>query len=148
MTDRDQPRFVVGVDGSDSSKQALEWALALAQRTGAVVDAVAAWQFPHQLRGRNVRRGHNTESLAKANETALNQTITEVAGPNPPVTIRPRVLAGHPAFALMQQAEGADLPVLGYRGHGGFVGALLGSVTQHCVQQATCPVVVIRGPRE
>jgi nucleotide-binding universal stress UspA family protein len=40
----------------------------------------------------------------------------------------------------------AQLLVLGCRGHGGFVGALLGSASQYCVQHATCPVVVIRGP--
>lgn len=56
------------------------------------------------------------------------------------------MIEGHPAAVLLTAAEGADLLVLGCRGHGGFVGALLGSVSQHCVHHATCPVVIIRRP--
>lgn len=47
--------------------------------------------------------------------------------------------------ALLDASAGAELLVVGNRGHGGFVGALLGSVSQHCLHQATCPVVVVRG---
>jgi nucleotide-binding universal stress UspA family protein len=66
---------------------------------------------------------------------------------NEAVTIRPRIVEDHAAQALLDAAEGADLVVVGSRGHGGFSGALLGSVSQHVVQHATCPVVVIRGGR-
>jgi nucleotide-binding universal stress UspA family protein len=54
------------------------------------------------------------------------------------------VMEGHPAGVLLGASVGAELLVAGNRGHGGFVEALLGSVSQHCVQHATCPVVVIR----
>ena len=53
---------------------------------------------------------------------------------------------GHPAFSLIEQAKDADLLVVGTRGHGGFVGLLLGSVGEHCVTHAPCPVVVVRSP--
>ena len=63
------------------------------------------------------------------------------------VDIRPVVVEDNPARALLDAAKGADLLVVGSRGHGGFTEALLGSVGQHCVHHAECPVVVIRGAR-
>jgi nucleotide-binding universal stress UspA family protein len=57
----------------------------------------------------------------------------------------PRSPRGHAAQVLLDACEGADLLVVGSRGHGGFIEALPGSVSQHCMQHASCPVVVIRG---
>jgi nucleotide-binding universal stress UspA family protein len=48
-------------------------------------------------------------------------------------------------MVLVNESEGADLLVVGNRGHGAFHGMLLGSVSIHCVTNATCPVVVVRG---
>jgi len=73
--------------------------------------------------------------------------VADAVDAHPPVTVRARVAQGHPAFALIRCARGADLLVLGSRGHGGFVGALLGSVAQHCVHHAPCPAVIVRGAR-
>jgi nucleotide-binding universal stress UspA family protein len=50
----------------------------------------------------------------------------------------------HAAEVLIERSEEADLLVVGSRGHGGFVGMLLGSVTQHLVAHANCPVVIVR----
>jgi nucleotide-binding universal stress UspA family protein len=65
-----------------------------------------------------------------------------VLGASAPVTRR--LEQGHPAIALVAASERAQLLVVGSRGHGAFAGMLLGSVSQHCVQHAHCPVVVIR----
>jgi nucleotide-binding universal stress UspA family protein len=54
------------------------------------------------------------------------------------------VVNGHPAQALIDAANGADLLVVGSRGHGTFAEALLGSVSQHCVHHAPCPVLIVR----
>jgi nucleotide-binding universal stress UspA family protein len=59
--------------------------------------------------------------------------------------VRARVVEGNAAQVLLDASDGADLLVVGSRGHGGFTEALLGSVSQHCVHHARCPVVVIRG---
>jgi nucleotide-binding universal stress UspA family protein len=54
------------------------------------------------------------------------------------------VLEGHPAPVLLELAKDADLLVVGSRGHGQFTGMLIGSVSEHVVSHASCPVVVVR----
>ncbi|MGC9665150.1 universal stress protein [Planosporangium sp. 12N6] len=142
-TDR---RIVVGVDGSESSRHALRWAIDQAALTGATVDAVNAWELPtYAGMAPVVDTGDEAEALSKAGEQMLAETLTAVSGDHPTVAIRSRVVQGHAAFELLRAAEGADLLVLGCRGHGGFIGVLLGSVSQYCVYHANCPVVVVRG---
>jgi len=69
----------------------------------------------------------------------LADAISAAVGPDSAVTVRPQVVQGHPAQVLLEAADGADLLVVGSRGHGGFESALLGSVSQHCVHHARCP---------
>ena len=135
-------RIVVGVDGSVSSKSALRWAIRQAELTGAVVDAVIAWHYPGEY-------GYPTPIADDANYEELatkvvTDAIAEVSGLDGPVQIRPRVVEGNPATVLLTVSAGAELLVVGSRGHGGFVEALLGSVSQHIVHHAMCPVVVLR----
>jgi nucleotide-binding universal stress UspA family protein len=147
-----QHRIVVGIDGSPESNQALRWALRQAELTGAVVEAINAWQVPVNAGWGPIEvgwspAGRDADDLKKASEQTLNEAVDELAETSPPVTVHTRSMPGHPASVLLQAAHGADLLVLGSRGHGGFVGALLGSVSQYCVHHATCPVVVIREER-
>jgi len=150
-----QRRIVVGVDGSASSKAALAWAIRQAKLTGVVVDAVIAWSFPGTYGSpMPVTRVLNVEEIASRvladaiaevpGTSAITDTIAEVSGASGPVTIRSKIVEGHPARVLLDESAGADLLVVGSRGYGGFTEALLGSIGQHCVQHATCPVVVIR----
>ncbi|HEY2640028.1 MAG TPA: universal stress protein, partial [Streptosporangiaceae bacterium] len=74
----------------------------------------------------------------------LSDSIAEVLNPASQVKVSATVRQGNAVQVLLDAADGADLPVVGSRGHGGFVEALLGSVAQHCVHHANCPVVVIR----
>ena len=76
----------------------------------------------------------------------LAGAIAEVSSPAEQVTITSKMVEGNAARALLDASTGADLLVVGSRGHGGFAEALLGSVGQHCVHHATCPVVVVRNP--
>ena len=74
----------------------------------------------------------------------LLQVIKEVLGEDPPVLVQPRVKQGNPAKVLIEESADADLLVVGTRGHGGFRGLVLGSVSQHVAAYAKCPVAVIR----
>jgi nucleotide-binding universal stress UspA family protein len=138
----DGHRIVVGVDGSDSSKAALAWAVRQARLTGAAVDAVIAWEFP-------ATGAYPMPSVAEIDfeEIAaemIADAVAEASAMAGPVKITSKVVEGNAAQVLLHESAGADLLVVGSRGHGGFTEALLGSVGQHCVHHATCPVVVIR----
>ena len=142
-------RIIVGVDGSSSSKEALRWAVRQAGLTGAAVEALITWHLP-QVTGTGGYAwppvgGPETTELAKLAEKVLTDAIGEVAGHEGLAPVTALVRQGHAARALLEAAEEAELLVLGSRGHGGFAEALLGSVSQHCVQHARCPVVIIRG---
>jgi nucleotide-binding universal stress UspA family protein len=140
------PRIVAGVDGSASARSALRWAIRQAELTGGSVDAVIAWQYPASYAGYGMApvgvsagadfAGWAAKALAEEVTTATSDSTVDV---------RTQVTEGSAARVLLDAAEGADLLVVGSRGHGGFAEALLGSVGQHCVHHAGCPVVVIRG---
>jgi len=135
-------RIVAGVDGSEPARTALRWALRQARLTGAVLEAVIAWEYPVFSVGQVLLPPDDPETIAGR---TLDEAVRAALGPDPEAEVRQRVLAGHPARLLVEAAEGADLLVVGSRGHGTFAAALLGSVAQHCVQHAPCPVVVVRG---
>lgn len=137
-------RIVAGVDGSAPSKAALTWAARQARLTGATVEAIIAWQYPATY-GYTMPAApeinYNYEEIAAE---VIADTVAEVCGRGEPVKIISRVVEGNAAQVLLDASAGAELLVVGSRGHGGFFEALLGSVGQHCVHHATCPVVVIR----
>jgi nucleotide-binding universal stress UspA family protein len=141
------PSIVAGVDGSPSSLSALRWAVRQAALTGAAVNAVIAWHNPASQGGYGWGTA-GAEQIYDFQEVAaktLTEAVSSIPGPASEVHVRAQVTRGHPAQVLLDACEGADLLVVGSRGHGGFTEALLGSVSQHCVQHASCPVVVIRG---
>lgn len=134
-------RIVVGVDGSESSKSALRWAIRQAKLTGASVDAVTAWRYPTGYGWTPVASELDFESEAKR---ALTEALGEVSGQDPEVPVQPQVAEGSAAEVLVRSAKGADLLVVGSRGHGGLASALIGSVSLNCVLHAHCPVLVLR----
>ena len=139
------PRIVAGVDGSASARSALRWALRQAELTGGSVDAVIAWHYPASYGGYGmVPFGSGDGNFDSWAEKSLADEVAAVAGDSS-VPVRTQVTEGNPAQVLLDAADGADLLVVGCRGHGGFTEALLGSVSQHCVHHARCPVVVVRG---
>lgn len=142
MSDPQQYPVVVGVDGSPASRMALRWAHWQAQLAGGEITALMAWDYPL------IYSWHvpGLENFADSTAEALATVLEEVIGDDPAVTVHKEVAQGHPARALLDSAgeKGARLLVVGNRGHGGFTGALLGSISQHCVHHASCPVVVVR----
>ncbi|HEX2823620.1 MAG TPA: universal stress protein [Streptosporangiaceae bacterium] len=140
-----RPRIVVGVDGFESSRAALRWAIHQAKLTGAVVEAVTAWQVPA---GTDMVPIADMPDYQDDARTVLAEAITEMCTTDTEVEVRPRVVAGRAAQVLVDAAEGAELLVVGSRGHGGLAEALLGSVGQYCVHHAPCPVVIMRGKHQ
>jgi nucleotide-binding universal stress UspA family protein len=139
-------RIVAGVDGSPAALAALRWAVRQAALTGASVDAVIAWQYPMVTSGYAwapvaMVEPADYEEIA---EKIVTDAISSVVDPGSHVHARAVVQQGTTAQVLIDAAAGADMLVVGSRGHGGFAGALLGSVSQHCVHHAPCPVAVIR----
>jgi nucleotide-binding universal stress UspA family protein len=140
-------RIVVGVDGSASSRAALRWAVRQATFTGGTVDAVIAWQIPMMLESYTWAPIGAEEALdfeAEAKKT-IEAVISEEVEPADQHLVTSHVINGHPAEVLLSAASGADLLIVGSRGHGAFAEALLGSVGQHCVHHAHCPVLIMRG---
>ncbi|GAA0529203.1 universal stress protein [Saccharopolyspora subtropica] len=136
-------KIVVGVDGSESSRNALRWALQQAALTGAVVHAVCAWEFPafYSWEGGPLPPDDFEESARRSLDDAVDEVERETG---PPAPIERHLTHGHAAQALLDAAADADLLVVGSRGHGSFYGALLGSVSQRCAVHAQCPVVIVR----
>ncbi len=133
---------VVGVDGSEASRDALRWALGYARLAGASVHALTAWQYPPSYAwAPAVIDQVDLEGDARR---MLKETIEEVVTAHWDVVVQSEVVQGSPGQTLTKAAEHADVLVVGSRGHGAFAGMLLGSVSEHCVHHATCPVVVVR----
>ncbi len=137
-------RIVVGVDGSEPSTRALQWAAGQAKLIGAQLQVVTTWEFPPTL-GWAPPYPSDFDPDKDARK-ALTETVDRVLGPDPEVTVQLTVTEGHPAFVLTEAARGAQLLVVGSRGHGAFAGMLLGSVSEYCASHAPCPVVVVRQP--
>lgn len=145
----DESRIVVGVDGSPGSRAALRWALRYAEHFGGEVVGVLAWAPPNFTEPVPMPPLLSDDELRIRAERILRENIDEAeAALTTSVPIRREVVRGHAARALLDQAEHAELLVVGSRGRGGFVGALLGTVSRHCVTHAPCNVVVVRPPAE
>jgi len=140
-------RIVVGVDGSPSSKAALAWAVEQAGLTGASVEAVIAWHYPVAVGGIPFAPAGAADftDYGEFAMQVLSDAVAATVDPDGPVKVCLVVRAGNAAQVLIDAAKGAELLVVGSRGHGGFTEALLGSVSQACVHHAGCPVVIIRG---
>jgi nucleotide-binding universal stress UspA family protein len=137
--------IVVGVDGSEASKEALRWALEESRLRRSELRAVYAWLYP-QIGGRGYIPPEllDPDLLRETAQERLDALVAEVAGESPGVELEGVVREGPAAKVLTEAAEEAELLVVGSRGHGGFAGLLLGSVSQQCTQHAPCPVVVVR----
>ncbi len=139
-------RIVVGVDGSEPSKEALRWAVCEAELTGSSVEAVMAWEVPTAVYGLGMPMPTAYDPAPYSGEV-LREVIREVTGEHPVVLVSAVLREGQPGKVLVDEAEDADLLVVGSRGHGEVVGILLGSVSEHCATHASCAVVVVRHDR-
>jgi nucleotide-binding universal stress UspA family protein len=139
--------IVVGVDGSEHAERALDWAIEAAKLRGARLVLLSAWHVPAivygapgfapQLEG---RLDKPFEEVAEEVAGAAAKRARE-AGAEAETSVR----QGQAAEVLIEASGGADLLVVGSRGHGGFAGLLLGSVSAQCAHHAKCPVLIVHG---
>jgi nucleotide-binding universal stress UspA family protein len=153
------PAVVVGVDGSAGAQEALRWALAEGRLRNSPVRVVHAWTFGYiassaegYLYGDGwvnpyTSAGVDLSDLHSAAEELLERSLVDIGDETSGVEIERQVVQGAAAAILVSAVAPGDLLVVGSRGHGGFVGLLLGSVSQHCVHHAPCPVVVVHAPK-
>jgi nucleotide-binding universal stress UspA family protein len=147
MTKPAQPaaRIVVGVDGSEPSRLGLRWAAHQARAMGgAQIEAVMAWHYPvnYGTASAYVPAGYDPRRDA---ERSLEQVVSEVFGEDRPVGLDLVVREGGAAKVLLERSRDVTMLIVGSRGHGGFAGLLLGSVSMTCAEHATCPVQVMHG---
>lgn len=132
--------IVVGVDGSAQSVEALRWAGRLAGVLGARITAVGAWENPPEYANFVHFKDDRFDELARKH---VDDALQTAFGPDRPAGLSTVVEFGHPPKVLMHHSRGAAMLVVGRRGHGGFRGLLMGSVSSACVAHAPCPVLVL-----
>lgn len=141
--DRGPERIVVGVDGSEASRHAFEWALDEARLRQATVDAVHAWHMPYSTAYPATFPVPDSGAVEEGARTVLDRIVDGGDARGLPHPVERIVAPGTAAQVVLDVAQGADLVVLGSRGLGGFQGLLLGSVTQHVANHLVCPLVVL-----
>lgn len=137
-------RVVVGVDGSERCLEAVEFAFAAASARGVGLTAVHGWTAPWTPASEGLPlSAAEWRGLHDREELLLAESVAGWATKYPDVEVTRLVVHGNPGKTLVEHSHGAELVVVGSRGRGGFVGLLLGSVSQAVVHHATCPVAVI-----
>ncbi|MGY1682316.1 universal stress protein [Geodermatophilus sp. SYSU D01176] len=143
------PRVVVGVDGSAGARAAVRFAVEDAVRRGVPVEAVIAHRPPEAWMdfdaiGDFEYDRAEAEAVQRA-EGFIAEVLREVPEPHPEIHVT--AVLGSAADALIRESAGADLLVVGSRGHGGFSSMLLGSTSMQCALHAACPVTVVHSPQ-
>ena len=135
--------IVVGVDGSAHSREALRFAVEEARIRGASLQAVMAWHLPYYGGMVGMSLPVDPESMRESYQAELDRAVDAVDGSGLASGIERTLVEGTPGGVLVDASKGATLLVVGSRGHGGFMGLLLGSVSQQVATHAHCPVVII-----
>jgi len=141
------PGITVGIDGSEHSVKALEWAIKEAAIQHSPVTVLAVHLVPKSgWTGNPITLPADIADVEKARQAAeeLVVKVTSQLGDAQPASVKVSAVNGFPAEALIEASRDADLVVLGSRGSGGFARLMMGSVSSQVVQHAHCPVVVVR----
>ena len=138
----DPHRIVVGVDGSRSSEAALRWAADQAERTGAVLDVLMSWEWVAAVGWGPIPDDFDPEHDCRGVVDTMVEATRKV---HPELPVASVVVEGQASDVLVKASRGADLLVVGSRGHGALGGALLGSVSAYCVSHAHSPILVMHG---
>ena len=133
-------RIVVGLDGSDCSRRALDWAIQRATLTDATVDAILAWQWTPQYGVYPF--GPDEATVEKAAQHLLDSELARLPAATP-ASVRGNLVRGHAAKVLLDASAGADVIVVGNHRAGITASRLLGSISQKVARHATVPVIVV-----
>jgi nucleotide-binding universal stress UspA family protein len=136
--------ILVGADGTDHSRAAVRWAAREAQRRNLPLRVTYVYDWDSH-EARYDPRYNDPDVIRKHAEGVAGTAAYEARKVTPHLAVEADPVIGHPAARLLAEAGDADLVVLGSRGHGGFAGLLLGSVSQRVATHAPVPVVVVRG---
>ncbi len=134
--------IVIGIDGSESSAQALAWALKEADLHDWPLMAVMAWGLLDQHHA-TVGEGFDPHYGEDEALTALGVYLERSIGSSRAAKVERQVVCDLAAPGLLDRSAGASLLVVGARGLGGFRGLLLGSVAQHCLRHTSCPIAIV-----
>lgn len=138
-------RIVVGVDGSEASDRALYWAAEESRLRKHPLLVVTCWTFPALVAPVPFQPPISAEVLAGDAREVLKAAVERVLGRDADtLDWEGEVVEGPPSLRLVELSKGAAMVVVGSRGRGGFAGLLLGSVSQHLAEHASCPVAVLR----
>jgi nucleotide-binding universal stress UspA family protein len=136
--------IVVGVDGSEGSARALQFALDEARLRGANLKAVSAWHVPAIVYEAGwVPAELDLDEYPKFAQEALAKALADGGAETSGIEVTTVISKGQAADVLCAEAKGADLLVVGSRGLGGFRGLMLGSVSQQCAHHAPCPIAIV-----
>lgn len=140
----DRP-VLVGVDGSAGSLDAVGYAARAAAAHGAELILLTAW-LPQSSQAMGYLTADYPPDLAQRHASELLDLAEERAAEEdpPPATVTRQPCEGLPGEALSIASERAGLVLVGARGHGGFAGLNLGSVSHTLIRRSGCPVVVVR----
>ncbi len=137
--------IVVGIDGSKGSTTALRWAVQEAKLRGTEVTVVYAWSYPYSAGVDVVGYVVGADEYEQMHRTALDTALRDaVPGDAERAAIKAFIVCDSPGSALIKAGERAQMIVVGARGHGGFLGLILGSVSTQVVHHASTTVVVVR----
>jgi nucleotide-binding universal stress UspA family protein len=136
---------VVGVDGSDTSRAALQFAAQEASLRAAELVAVHVWDGGSAVDlGDPMPLTERFWTSEQIETRVLAEALAAIGDRYPDELVQRSVVVGKPRTALAEHSQTAQLMVVGSRGHGGFAGLLLGSVSRHLMHHAMCPTVIVR----
>jgi nucleotide-binding universal stress UspA family protein len=136
-------KIVVGIDGSEGAKKALRWAVSEAQLRSAAIEVIHVWNFSPLVDPIGGIAYVPMDDLLESAQAVAANTVKSVEDVLGDTRITTKVEQGSASQALLKAAVNADLLVVGRRGHGGFIGLLIGSTAEQVAHHAPCPVVIV-----
>ena len=136
-------KILVGIDGSKESLAAVRWAVEEGTHRGATVEILHVWHFVYMGDPMGISAVASMGDVEQSAQLVIDEALAEIGPAGDAVHLFGRAVEGAAAKVLLEEAANADLLVVGRRGHGGFMGLLLGSVAQQLAHHAPCPLVIV-----